>query len=330
MTDAIWSFNAGAKIRSTAVTTDSLVIFGTEAGRLYALDRQTGTEQWSLDAGGAISTELLLADGKVIFLTFTGKVMAVDAATGTQVWSVATGAEFYRGYGHHLASALLVGERVYIGSSSGKLYGLALATGAEDWSMDINSAIHTKPLELDGTLYVSSDSAIHALDIASKTQIWSASLQMPAAPAVANNTLVVGSRNCFVYGFDATTGAERWKLSHGMDWVTGGALIQGDLAYIGSSDDKKFQAIELETGQLQWEIGMGANVFATPAFADDIAYISSGDSYEKPLGMVRAVNTSGKIVWSISGNKFFASPIVAGDTVYIGSDDGYFYALPAR
>lgn len=330
---ARWSFKANAKIRSTAAVTDSSVIFGSETGRLYALDLQTGAEQWSLDTGGAISSQLLLADGKVIFLALSGKVMAVNAATGVQVWSLNTGAEYYRAWGYHLASALLVGDRIYIGTSSGKLYGLALATGEQQWMMDLKSAIHTKPTLVDGILYVSSDTAVHALDIATSKQLWSVPLQMPASPAVANNTLVVGSRGFFVHAFDATTGAERWKLSHGIDWVSGGAAIVEGVVYIGSSDSKKYQAIELDTGKLKWEVGTGTNVFATPAFNGDISYISSGNSYSNGAlghGMVRAVNKAGQLVWSLSGKNFFASPIVKDDLVYIGSDDGFFYAFPAQ
>lgn len=330
---ARWSFKANAKIRSTAAVTDSSVIFGSETGRLYALDLQTGTEQWSLDTGGAISSQLLLADGKVIFLTLSGRVMAVNAATGVQAWSLNTGAEYYQSYGHHLASALLVEDRVYIGSSSGKIYGLALATGEQQWVIDLKSAIHTKPALVDGILFVSSDTAVHALDIATSKQLWSVPLQMPASPAVAKNTLVVGSRGFFVHAFDATTGAERWKLSHGIDWVSGGAVIVDGVVYIGSSDSKKYQAIELDTGKLKWEVGTGANVFATPAFNNDISYISSGDSYSDGTpghGMVRAINKTGQPVWSLNGKNFFASPMVKGDLVYIGSDDGFFYALPAQ
>lgn len=328
---ALWSFNTKTNIRSTAVTTDTSVIFGSENGRLYSLDLFNGSEQWSLDTGGAISSELLLADGKVIFLNFAGKIMAVDVVTGAQVWNVNTGAEHYRAWGHHLSSALLVGDRIYIGSSSGKVYALKLATGEQLWSMDLKSAIHTKPFMVNDTLYVSSDTAVHALDITTSKQLWSVSLQMPTSPAVADNTLVVGSRLNYVLAVDATSGAERWRVSHGVDWVTGGPVIVDGVAHIGSSDDKKYQAIDLVSGNVKWEIGMGANVFTTPAFNGDISYLSSGSSYASPgNGMVRAVNKDGQILWSLTGKNFFSSPIVKDTQLFIGSDDGYFYALPAQ
>ena len=325
-----WSFNTKSKVRSTAVTTDNNVIFGVEGGMLYALDLETGSERWRLDTGGAVSSHLLLADGKVIFLNHSGKIMAVDATAGTQVWVKTTTGEHFRPWGHHLASALLADDRIYIGSSSGKLYGLMLDTGEEVWSVDIQSAIHTKPALVDGTLYVSSDTAVHAINIATKSQRWSVSLNNPTSPAIEGNTLVVGGRDANVHGLDATTGAKLWRVPHGMDWVSGDAVILDGIAYIGSSDDETFQAIDRATGSLKWQISTGGNVFSRAAFEGDIAYISSGDSYATPgTGMVQAVNKSGRVQWSMNGKNFFASPVVKNGKVYIGSDDGYFYAMPA-
>ncbi len=330
LTHARWSFDVKSKVRSTAVISGGAVIFGTDSGTLYALNLDNGSERWRVDTGGSISSHLLLVDDKVIFLNYSGKIMALDAQSGTQVWSKTSGSEYLRPWGHHLASAIAVDDRIYIGTSAGKVYGLALATGAEVWSIDIKSPVHTRPVVLNGTLFVSSDSAVHAFDITAGKQLWSRQFNNPTSPAVADNTLVVGSRDARVFGLDATTGADRWNISHGPDWVTGDPVILDGIAYIGSSDDKKYQAINLASGALKWEIITGANIFTKPALQGDISYISSGNSYATPgNGTVNAVTKEGKALWTLSGKNFFASPVVEGDSVYIGSDDGYFYALPA-
>lgn len=327
-----WRFDTTAKIRSTAVVSGELVIVGNDAGKLFALDRRNGRERWSLQTSGAISSELALADGKVIFLNAGGEVMAVDAQRGTQRWRFATGAaETYRSWGHHLASALVVGDRVYIGSSNGKVYALALASGARLWEVDLRSPVHTKPALHAGVLYLSSDTAVQAIRLADQQLLWQRELEMPTSPAVAGGVLVVGSRQAQVHGVDAATGAGRWVVSHGEHWVTGGPVIRDGRVYIGSSDDHRYQAIELASGEVLWRVGMGANVFSTPAFKGKLSYISSGNSYDPAgNGLVRAVDQQGELRWSFTGKNFFASPAVAGDTVFIGSDDGYIYALPAR
>lgn len=296
-------------MRSTAVVSGDLVIFGNEAGKLYALNRHDGSEHWNLDTGGAVSSELAMADGKVIFLNFSGKVMAVDAQTGTVSWSLTLGNEHYRSWGHHLASALVVDERIYIGSSAGKILGLLATTGEQVWSVDLKSPVHTKPFVLNGVLYASSDAAVHAIDIATQTQLWRQAISMPTSPAVAEDTLVVGSRQAMVHGLNSATGAGRWTVSHGTHWVTGGPVIRGGNVYIGSSDDHRYQSIELATGNVNWRISMSANVFSTPAFAGDISYLSSGNSYAASGdGVVRAVDQTGAILWTVKGKNFFASP----------------------
>ncbi len=328
---ARWMFDSKAKIRSTAVISGDLVILGNEAGKLFALDRRDGRERWSLQTNGAISSELALAEGKVIFLNGAGEVMAVDAGQGRLAWSFATGTkESYRSWGHHLASAWIAGDRLYIGASNGKLYALAVTNGKPLWQMDLHGPVHTKPFVLGDVLYISSDTAVQAIRVADQKLLWQRELDMPTAPAVGQGVLVVGSRQAQVHGLDAATGAGRWVVSHGEHWVTGGPVIHAGRVHIGSSDDHRYQAIELASGKVEWQLGVGANVFSTPAFNGGVSYISSGNSYDEAgNGLVRAVDKQGEILWSFAGKNFFASPAVAGDTVFIGSDDGYFYALPA-
>lgn len=331
---AHWTFNAKSKVRSTAVTTDTAVIFGTDGGVLYALDLETGKERWQLDSGGGISSHLLMADGKIIFLNFSGKIMAVDAETGTQVWSKTTTGEHLREWGHHLASAIQDGDRVYIGSSSGKVYGLALSSGEEVWSVDLKSPIHTQVAILDGRLYISSDTAVHSIDIATKNQFWSLSLNNPTSPAVANGKLIVGHRhnsNNNVHGIDVSTGSIQWSIPHAQDWVTGDPVIVNDIAYIGSSDDMTYQSINIHTGKLNWSVSTGANVFSKPAFNGEVSYISSGNVYpeRKYKGRLLAINIQGQLIWEFKEKDFYSSPVVKNDRIYIGSDDGYFYAMPA-
>lgn len=329
---ALWSFDAKAKVRSTAVINGDLVIFGSEKGRLYALNRHDGSERWAIDTGGVISSTLVIAEGRVIFLNGSGKIMAVDAESGTESWSIATGKEHFRDWGQHLASALVVGERVYIGSSNGKIYGLLPTTGEQVWSIDLGSPIHTTPFVVGGILYVSSDRAVHAVDIATQQQLWSKTFTMPTSPAVANGVLVVGSRQAYIYGLDSATGDERWKLYNDTHWVTGGPVIHEGKVYIGGSDDKRYHSLELATGTVNWRVGMGANVFSTPAIVEDISYVSSGEVYfDRPqTGLVRAIDNKGAISWTFTGKPHFSSPVVADEVIFIGSDDGFFYALPAN
>jgi len=214
---------------------------------------------------------------------------------------------------------------------AGKILGLLATTGEQVWSVDLKSPVHTKPFVLNGVLYASSDAAVHAIDIATQTQLWRQAISMPTSPAAAEDTLVVGSRQAMVHGLNSATGAGRWTVSHGTHWVTGGPVIRGGNVYIGSSDDHRYQSIELATGNVNWRISMSANVFSTPAFAGDISYLSSGNSYAASGdGVVRAVDQTGAILWTFKGKNFFASPAVDGDAVFIGSDDGFFYALPAN
>jgi outer membrane protein assembly factor BamB len=76
---------------------------------------------------------------------------------------------------------------------------------------------------------------------------------------------------------------------------------------------------------LAWSFTTGSSVFSSPAVADGMVYIGSGD------GNVYALSVStGAKLWSFSAGIFvLSSPAVANGVVYVGAVDANVYALSA-
>ena len=77
-------------------------------------------------------------------------------------------------------------------------------------------------------------------------------------------------------------------------------------------------------GDQQWVFETGAWVSSSPAVADGIVYVGSGDN------SVYALNIdSGEEIWTYNTDReVYSSPAVGDDgTVYVGSRDGSVYAL---
>jgi outer membrane protein assembly factor BamB len=77
---------------------------------------------------------------------------------------------------------------------------------------------------------------------------------------------------------------------------------------------------------LLWSYTTGGGVNSSPAVANGVVYVGSGD------GNVYALNAStGALVWSYAtgGGVYFSSPAVSNGVVYVGSMDHYVYALNA-
>jgi outer membrane protein assembly factor BamB len=76
---------------------------------------------------------------------------------------------------------------------------------------------------------------------------------------------------------------------------------------------------------LDWSYTTGNGVYSSPAVANGVVYVGSGDD------KVYALNAStGALLWSYTtGNAVLSSPAVANGVVYVGSDDDKVYALNA-
>ena len=69
-----------------AIVYDGLVFVGTEMGRIYALNAQTGDQEWVYDVGAPILSSVAVADGRVFFGAMDGAVYALEASSGSLVW----------------------------------------------------------------------------------------------------------------------------------------------------------------------------------------------------------------------------------------------------
>jgi outer membrane protein assembly factor BamB len=169
-----------------------------------------------------------------------------------------------------------------------------------------------------------------------------------SSPAIAQNTVYVGSNDDYLYAINLSAGTERWKFKTGSRVASSPAVYSGRV-YVGSYDGNIY-ALDARTGQLRWKFSSkGEHRFtathlhgmdpaaesmpdpfdfylSSPTVAEETVYVGSGD------GNVYALDAaSGVLRWSFkTGNVVHASPAVANNTVFIGSWDSFFYALDAK
>jgi len=73
-----WEFETGGTVRSSPALLDSVLIVGSEDGKLYAIDIETGEKLWDYQTGGKISSSPALVDGVVYVGSFDGKLYAIE------------------------------------------------------------------------------------------------------------------------------------------------------------------------------------------------------------------------------------------------------------
>ncbi len=221
-----------------------------------------------------------------------GNVYAFDAETGAERWRVATG-------GRVRSSAAVADGNAYVGSADGFLYAIDLESGETRWRF--------------ATEGVDLSSAEFGFD--RKT--------IQSSPAVADGTVLFGSRDGKFYAVDVASGELRWRYDNGMPWVVSSPAVFDSMAIVGSSDGLYVHALSLATGAEVWRFVTGNRVFASPALASDIAYVGNH------AGRFLALDAdSGALSWELRLNAAItSSAVVASGRIYVGCDDGGVYAV---
>ena len=187
------------------------VIFGTVNGYVISLPEGTTTKpeqpRWIYKTGGAITASVAIDTvyHRAIIGSLDGKVYALpvnpSGADGkcygvhnNPFWTYTVPDE--HGDGRVRATAALDGQRVYIGSLSGKMYGLNLQNGAKLWDHDTGSSILASPAASNNIVVVANKGGeIRWLDATDGSQKELARSQgsIEASPAIVGNRTISAS-----------------------------------------------------------------------------------------------------------------------------------------
>ena len=299
-------------------------------GRLVALDAATGEVRFS--RSGSYRSSLARADASA----YTTDTLAVTAPTGVyglhagggiEVFGRAFGVERWHGPGREpwfgvfgppsAAPPVAVGNRVYAAiPGTEHVVALDASSGRELWRRSPGDELR-RPAVRDGIVFaVNWPSRTTAYDAATGDELWQRDLdeQMVLAPTAANGAVVVPRRSG-VTALEASDGSVRWRFEHGGN-VTGpgAAAVAAGRVYVqsGLSDDTLY-ALDLETGDRQWSVGVVGD--GTPVVADGVVYASG---YER-LAAIDA--TTGDELWRHETRLPVSTAAVGDGAVYAVSHD---------
>jgi outer membrane protein assembly factor BamB len=144
-----------------------------------------------------------------------------------------------------------------------------------------------------------------------------------SSPAVADGYVFVGSRDCNIYCFNASTGTLVWNFTTGGEVDSSPAVYDG-CVYVGSYDGWVY-CIDIATGMPVWVSTVGGGVQSSPAVVDGCVYVGSGKQ-----GVYCFNASNGNLVWAFpTSNRVDSSPAVSNGVVYVASSNYYVYAINA-
>ena len=302
------------------------LFFGTNHGRVLAVDAHSGHVAWSHEFGRCIAASPAVGDG-VVYVSLMGiapcthpdrdapgLLVALQARTGRILWRFRPGVTE--------SSPLLVRGLVYVGSWDHRVYAIDVRTHRPRWTFTTGDEVKGGVAYAHGTVYAGSyDGHVYALDARTGRLRWAAGAERGlrgrgrfyATPTVAYGRVFVGATDGIVYAFGARSGHLLWARRTG-SYVYGAAAVAGRTVYVGSYDHR-FYALDAATGAVRWSFDAGHPISGAPTVLDGLVYFSTCGSCSAYEADARARRTyaldarTGRPVWTFPDGEY--SPLVA-------------------
>lgn len=206
-----WEFTTEGPIASSPVAAEGKVYFGSDDGRLYCLEADSGKSVWRFETGGPVKSSPTVWEGRVCFGNSEGWFYALDAATGQErvrfeAWGDA-----------HSAAAVAEGIACF-------------------WSKDSSGGPQDSEDEEDDL-----GDCLYALDLDTGKCLWRRGVYGYTADtisaAIDDGVVYVcemadGHNGALFHAFALHTGKTLWQHHDIVGFLT--AAVSGDLAFCGS------------------------------------------------------------------------------------------------
>ncbi len=153
-----------------------------------------------------------------------------------------------------------------------------------------------QPILYNGALFVgTANGTIHALELASGRELWTAELGAPIIHALACDEAHVyaAALNGAVYGLERATGRTVWRAKLSRRGFCAAPLLMDGRLYIGNRDGA-FYALRASDGKLLWRADTGAPIFHTAAGAEGRVVFVNEAMHAFCLDA-----SSGKVLWRV-------------------------------
>lgn len=245
------------------VLTDKLLYVPISDGALLALNRTDYSQAWKFDSvkNKGFWSSPLLVDGTLYISSMDHNLYALDAETGTEKWHL----DLEGAVG---ATPTYANGALYVGSYARKLFKIS-TDGSILAQFTTNDWVWGAPAVVDGIVYASDlGGYVYALrdSGSSLDEVWSRKVAGGAVrmtPLVTGDTIVVGSRDHFVYWLSRETGEETFKREMRGEVLSDILLIEPNdtirdpmIVVSSIAHEEMLVAFSLDKGERRWAYGL--------------------------------------------------------------------------
>jgi outer membrane protein assembly factor BamB len=218
---------------------------------------------------------------------------------------------------------------VFFCDNENELYAVDAVTGELQWTVPLRGWYIYGPTYVDGSLYLTADRHLQTINIQSRRERWARTPPdptgdvdkddqgwMPAAPAVHDGHVYVGTAHGVFCAFDSVSGDLKWYQSipkhrptqgYEISNVFAGQSAVADEIVCVANKNGRLYAFDTDSGDQRWLFQAGERLDTAPVIHDDIVYVTSAS------GIFAVSRSTGELVWRTPSEATFtaAAPAIA-------------------
>jgi eukaryotic-like serine/threonine-protein kinase len=289
--------------------------------------------KWTFMAEDKIISSPSVANDILYFGSRDNTLYALDTLNGDLLWK-------FRAEDWIDSSPAIKDSLIYFTSRDGHIYCLNSEIGELRWKYKLGGADSSSPIVDQGAVYAGSgfpNKFISALNVQTGSKIWQRETgqMIYSSPAIAEDSVLIGSNDGYLYSFNKFDGVLNWKFKTRGGIYFSSPAISDNYVFLAAGDfDWTVYAINIDTGELIWEQTF-EDQEQTPAYVssvavgdDEIFYVSG---YHQQFLYCRSV-TDGNLKWKARLSPstrfgFSSSPVLTKDIVYVSTAKGMLKAF---
>lgn len=315
----IWTFSCADEIRGSAQYANGNVYFGSYDNHLYAIKAESGKQLWKYQTdGGIVSRPAILGDS-VFVGSEDHRVHVVSARSGSLLWT-------YYTKGPVRSSPFIAHGHIFVGSDDMSIHAININGGRGIWQIETIAEIRSTPFVTQEEVYSGNESGeFYCIDFRGGIKWrYKAKRGITSSATVADNLVLFGSLDSYLYALDAKSGYLVWRFKMDKGSISSPCVADG-LVYIGSIDGNIY-CVNFNNAKEVWRYQTEHQVTGSPIVIVDTLYCGSVDGHLYCLD-----SQTGHLRWKFKTKKpITATPVAHDDMVFIGSTDNTLYALPAN
>jgi outer membrane protein assembly factor BamB len=284
---SFWDNRVSALVAGGPIAGLNKIFIGSESGKVFALDAQTGALVWQANIKGEVITPPAIDSGILVVNSASGIMIAFNADTGEVLWEIEQDVPALTLRG--LSAPVIASGGVVVGTGKGDVSVYILEKGQEGWTTEVGESTGSTELERvidvdsapvvfgDKVYAISARGNLAAIELKSGRILWKRQYSSYRQISVYRNDIYITNTRGHIYALNRLDGIERWSNASLTNRSVTGPVVVDNYVVVGDFEGY-LHWLNQDTGEIvaRHEVD-SSGLHSTPTVNDGVIYAQSRD-----------------------------------------------------